>query len=152
MTEKTGDLKSGFVLYFDNYPALAALSMEQRGVVLTALFAYGDRLRRGTGEPLEEVLEQFPQLDQGARAVCLMIGGILARDHEKWVKRVEARRQYRGQQSAPQPPARSHPPRAQGPRPDPNYRPTPDPVSPYERTRQLMERWKAMEGERESGE
>ena len=105
MTEKTGDLKSGFVLYFDNYPALAALSMEQRGVVLTALFAYGDRLRRGVEEPLEELLEQFPQLDQGARVVCLMMGGILARDHEKWVKRVEARRQYRGQQSAPQPPA-----------------------------------------------
>ena len=70
MTEKTGDLKSGFVLYFDNYPALAALSMEQRGVVLTALFAYGDRLRRGVEEPLEELLEQFPQLDQGARVVC----------------------------------------------------------------------------------
>ena len=61
MTEKTGDLKSGFVLYFDNYPALAALSMEQRGVVLTALFAYGDRLRRGVEEPLEELLEQPPQ-------------------------------------------------------------------------------------------
>ena len=69
MMEKTGDLKSGFVLYFDNYPALAALSMEQRGVVLTALFAYGDRLRRGVEEPLEELLEQFPQLDQGARVV-----------------------------------------------------------------------------------
>lgn len=150
MAEHTGPLKSGFILYFDNYPALASLSMEQRGMVLTALFAYGDRLRRGTGEPLEEVLEQFPQLDQGARAVCLMWGGNLARDHAKWVRRVEARLQHRGVQSDPQPPARSQRSRATGPRPDPNFRrPAPQTESPFERTRQLMERWKAVEGEPE---
>ena len=159
MTEKTGDLKSGFVLYFDNYPALASLSMEQRGMVLTALFAYGDRLRRGVEEPLEELLEQFPQLDQGARVVCLMMGGILARDHEKWLRRVETRRLAREQTAAqppagnrpapPSAPARNHRPRAQGPRPDPNYCPAPDPISSYERTRQLLDRWKA---EEESGE
>ena len=148
MTEKTGDLKSGFVLYFDNYPALAALSMEQRGVVLTALFAYGDRLRRGVEEPLEELLEQFPQLDQGARAVCLMWGGNLARDHAKWVRRVEARRLAKGQQSAPvPPPAKGKPARAQGARSGPVPSAAAHPGSAYESTRQLMERWKAQEGE-----
>ena len=159
MTEKTGDLKSGFILYFDNYPALASLTMEQRGLLLTALFTYGDRLRRGTEDTLEEVLDQFPQLDPGARVVALMMGANLARDHEKWLRRVETRRLAREQTAAqppagnrpapPSAPARNHRPRAQGPRPDPNYCPAPDPISSYERTRQLLDRWKA---EEESGE
>ena len=118
MTEKTGDLKSGFILYFDNYPALASLTMEQRGLLLTALFTYGDRLRRGTEDTLEEVLDQFPQLDPGARVVALMMGANLARDHEKWLRRVETRRLAR-EQTAAQPPAGTTGPgpRAHGPTP-----------------------------------
>ena len=108
MTEKTGDLNSGFILYFDNYPALASLTMEQRGLLLTALFTYGDRLRRGTEDTLEEVLDQFPQLDPGAMVVALMMGANLARDHEKWLRRVETRRLAR-EQTAAQPPAGSRP-------------------------------------------
>ena len=148
MTVKNSELKSGFVLYFDSYPALSALSMEQRGILLTVLFVYGDRLRRQVEEPLEELMEQFPQLDQGTRGVLLMMGAHMARDHAKWVRRVEARRLAKGQQSAPvPPPVKGKPARAQGDRSGPVPSAAAQPGSAYESTRQLMERWKAQEGE-----
>ena len=113
-------MKPGLLLYFDSYPALTSLPMEQRGLLLTALFQYGDLLRRGEEDTLEELLDQFPQLSDGGRALALMMGAAIYRDHAKWLRTVE-RRQARapaaGQEVFPAPPsARRSPP----PRPSPS--------------------------------
>ena len=101
MTEKTGDLKSGFILYFDNYPALASLTMEQRGLLLTALFTYGDRLRRGTEDTLEEVLDQFPQLSNEAVMACRFMGAAILRDTQRWLSQRDYWDQRKQAQPAP---------------------------------------------------
>ena len=38
--------KKSFVVYFDSYPLLAGLSMEQRGLLFSALMIYADRVWR----------------------------------------------------------------------------------------------------------
>ena len=49
-------------------------SMEQRGVVLTFLMVYADRVGREKAVNPEEMMEQFPQLSAEARLVCSFMG------------------------------------------------------------------------------
>ena len=114
--------KKSMLIYYDNYPILASLSMEQRGLLFTALMVYGDRLSRDSGTELEAVLEQFPQLTPEARLVCGFMAGNILRDTEKWL----SRQQYRSKQKTP----------VQTPAAEKRTR------EDMERTRRLMERLK----------
>lgn len=129
--------KKSILIYFDNYPMVISLPPEQRGWLFTALMVYGDRLSRDAEVPLEEILEQFPQLSSEARLVCGFMGANIRRDTQRWL----SRQQY---QSKPIP-AKGTP---AAPRkctgPGPASEPTPDQEQKIredmERTRLLMER------------
>ena len=77
------NVKRGFLLYFDSYPALMELEAEQRGLLLSALYVYADRVWRDETVTLEEILERRVQqairaaldLFQGLEADCLRLGG-----------------------------------------------------------------------------
>ena len=56
--------KKGFIFYFDNYPLLSALPMEQRGLLFSSLMVYADRVWRDTSVTLEEIMDGFPKLSQ----------------------------------------------------------------------------------------
>ena len=79
--------KRGFVFYFDNYPALTALSPEQRGWLLTVLMVYADRVWREPEVTLEEVMESFPMLSSETRLACSFMGASILRDTQKWLNR-----------------------------------------------------------------
>ena len=59
--------KKSFVVYFDSYPILSALPMEQRGLLFSVLMVYADRVWREPSTALEEVMEGFPRLSPEAR-------------------------------------------------------------------------------------
>ena len=90
--------KKSFLLYFDNYPMLAALPLEQRGLVLTVLMVFADRVWRDSAVTLEEVMEGFPGLSPEARLVCGFMGANILRDTRRWLDRQQnqtARQQTR---------------------------------------------------------
>lgn len=78
--------KKSILIYFDNYPMVAALPLEQRGLLLTALMVYGERLSREE-VTLEEVMECFPMLSPEARLACGFMGTNILRDTQKWLDR-----------------------------------------------------------------
>lgn len=78
--------KKSILIYFDNYPMVVSLALEQRGLLLTVLMVYGERLSR-ENISLEEVMEQFPQLTPEARVICGFMGANIARDTQKWLNR-----------------------------------------------------------------
>lgn len=85
--------KKSFLIYFDNYPMLAALPPEQRGWLLSALMIYADRVWRDGTVSIEEIMEQFPQLSSEARLVCGFMGANVQRDTQRWM----SRQRYQGQ-------------------------------------------------------
>ena len=92
------NVKRGFLLYFDSYPALMELEAEQRGLLLSALYVYADRVWRDEGVTLEEILEQFPAMSGQARTACSFMGAAIQRDTRKWLSQREARTQRRQEQ------------------------------------------------------
>lgn len=98
--------KKSILIYFDNYPMVASLPMEQRGLLFTILMVYGERLSRENTD-LEEVMEQFPKLSPEAQAVCGFMGANIARDTQKWLSRQQRGSvipPVRGRKSPPAPP------------------------------------------------
>ena len=91
--------KKGFIFYFDNYPMLSKLSMEQRGLLFSALTVYADRVWRDTSVNMEEVLDGFPQLSREARVACEFMGSAIYRDTLAWLNRRELRQWRKGQAS-----------------------------------------------------
>lgn len=91
--------KKGFIFYFDNYLTLSKLSMEQRGLLFSALTVYADRVWRDTSVSMEEVLDGFPQLSREARVACEFMGSAIYRDTLAWLDRRELRRRGKGQTS-----------------------------------------------------
>ena len=85
--------KKSFVVYFDSYPILSALPMEQRGLLFSALMIYADRVWRDRSVTLEEVLEGFPRLSPEARMACGFMGAAIQRDTDAWLNRREYRQQ-----------------------------------------------------------
>ena len=83
--------KKSFVVYFDSYPLLAGLSMEQRGLLFSALMLYADRVWRDQDASLEEVLEGFPKLSPEARMACGFMGAAVRRDTEAWLSKQDYR-------------------------------------------------------------
>lgn len=85
--------KKGFVVYFNNYPLMLALSFEQQGMLFSALMIYADRVWRDRSVTMEEVLEGFPRLSPETRMACGFMGAAIQRDTDAWLNRREYRQQ-----------------------------------------------------------
>lgn len=83
--------KKGFIFYFDNYPILSTLPMEQRGLLFSVLIIYADRVWRDTSVSLEEVMESFPQLARETRVACSFMGAAIQRDTLAWLDKRDYR-------------------------------------------------------------
>lgn len=83
--------KTGFIMYFDNYPILTGLSMEQRGLLFSALMVYADRVWRDSSVTLEDVLSGFPKLTQEAKIACGFMAAAIQRDTLAWLNKQEYR-------------------------------------------------------------
>ena len=119
------NIKRNILLYLDSYPMVVSLPLEQRGLLLTALMVYGDRLSRDVGTEAEEIADQFPQLTREANAIFGFMAGNILRDTQKWLNR----QQYKGKSGKNRPAVPSS-----AAEQEQNAREN------MERTRQLMER------------
>lgn len=76
--------KKSFMLYFDNYPSIAALPADQRGELLVLLYRYAMAAEEGSADP-EEFADQFPDLTLETRMAYRFLAETIRRDTEKWV-------------------------------------------------------------------
>lgn len=76
--------KKSFMLYFDNYPSIAALPADQRGELLVLLYRYAMAAEEGSANP-EEFADQFPDLTPETRMAYRFLAETIRRDTEKWV-------------------------------------------------------------------
>lgn len=79
------DLKKSFILYFDSAPCLEELSMEQRGLLFTALMDYAQEVLEGT--PPEAFLERYTALQPPGRVAFRFMAESIRRDTEKWLQK-----------------------------------------------------------------
>jgi len=96
--------KRGFVLYFNNYPLLAPLPMDQRGMLVSALMVYADRVWRDSSVTLEEVLEGFPRMSPETRMACGFMGAAVQHDTEVWLNKQGCRQKKQPGQKGRQEP------------------------------------------------
>lgn len=75
--------KKSFMLYFDNFNSIAALPAEQRGELLLLLFRYAIAADKAPIDP-EEMLEQYPLLNDAGRMAYRFLAETIRRDTEKW--------------------------------------------------------------------
>lgn len=75
--------KKSFMLYFDNYPSIAALPAEQRGELLVLLYRYAMAAEKAPTDP-EEILREFPDLAGETRVAYRFLAETIRRDTEKW--------------------------------------------------------------------
>lgn len=125
--------KKSILVYFDSYPMLATLPMEQRGLIFTVLLVYGGRLSRENTD-LEEIMEQFPRLTPEARAICGFMGANISRDTQKWLSK-----QQRG---TVVPPVQRRKGRPAPPTPEERAAADRRAVEDMERTRRVLEQFK----------
>lgn len=92
-------MKKSFLIYLDNYPMLLELPMEQRGLLLTVLCTYADRICRGEAASMEEVMEVFPAPLPQTRVACEFMGGNILRDTRRWLSQRQARQERRQSQN-----------------------------------------------------
>lgn len=76
--------KKSFMLYFDNYPSIAALPADQRGELLVLLYRYAMAAEEGSADP-EEFADRFPDLTPETRMAYRFLAETIRRDTEKWV-------------------------------------------------------------------
>nr|WP_326216364.1 DUF6291 domain-containing protein [uncultured Oscillibacter sp.] len=76
--------KKSFMLYFDNYPSIAALPADQRGELLVLLYRYAMAAEEGSADP-EEFADQFPDLTPETHMAYRFLAETIRRDTEKWV-------------------------------------------------------------------
>lgn len=76
--------KKSFMLYFDNYPSIAALPADQRGELLVLLYRYAMAAEEGSADP-EEFADQFPDLTPETRMAYRFLAETIRQDTEKWV-------------------------------------------------------------------
>ena len=74
--------KKSFMLYFDNFPCVAALDAEQRGELLLLLYRYAMAADKAPTDP-EEVLRQHPGLREETRMAYRFLAETIRRDTEK---------------------------------------------------------------------
>ena len=60
--------KKSFLVHFDAYDCLEGLTMEQRGILFTALFRYAMEEAK-TDQPPSDILSAFPGMDNGTKIV-----------------------------------------------------------------------------------
>ena len=84
--------KKSFLLYLDNWEAVQALSVEQRGWVLTALYEYAMELGTSGKQEIWAFLERYPEMDKTAQVACSFMCTTIARDNRKWLCQQESRR------------------------------------------------------------
>ncbi|MBE5055245.1 hypothetical protein INF37_04425 [Pseudoflavonifractor sp. DSM 107456] len=95
--------KKSFLVYFDNYPMVQALPLEQRGLLLTALFEYGMAAGEPDSPSIPEILEAFPAMTEETRMACLFMCSNIHRDTQRWLGRQAAQERRRtGQGSGPE--------------------------------------------------
>ena len=75
--------KKSFMLYFDNFNSIAALPAEQRGELLLLLYRYAIAADKAPIDP-EEMLEQYPLLNDAGRMAYRFLAETIRRDTEKW--------------------------------------------------------------------
>ena len=75
--------KKSFLLYFDNYPCLTALSDVQWGKLMLLLFRYAMEADRHPVEP-ESFIEQEPDLPPETRMAFLFVAQGIRRDTDRW--------------------------------------------------------------------
>ena len=104
--------KKSFLVYFDNYPMVQALPLEQRGLLLTALFKYGMAAGEPDSPSIPEILEAFPAMTEETRMACLFMCSNIHRDTQRWLGRQAAQERRRaGQGSGPETGERTYPAR-----------------------------------------
>lgn len=81
--------KKSFMLYFDNFPCVAALDAEQRGELLLLLYRYAMAADKAPTDP-EEVLRQHPGLREETRMAYRFLAETIRRDTEKWKEKQRA--------------------------------------------------------------
>ena len=146
--------KKNFIFYLDNYPALVSLPLEQRGLLITALCVYADRVWRDPSITLEEIAEQFPKMTPEAVMSLRFMAGSVLRDTQRWLETVAAREQ-RKREAAGQAQPKAAPPQRPPQKKQEEYAPhpykkldypqEPDPVraAPPEQVRAAFDRIRA---------
>ena len=77
------EYKKSFMLYFDNFKSIAALSPEQRGELLLLLYRYAMAADKAPTDP-KVILEQYPVLDGAGEMAYSFLAETIRRDTEKW--------------------------------------------------------------------
>ena len=93
--------KKSFLVYFDNYPMVQALPLEQRGLLLTALFEYGMAAGEPDSPSIPEILEAFPAMTEETRMACLFMCSNIHRDTQRWLGRQAAQEPTAGRWNSP---------------------------------------------------
>ncbi len=98
--------KKGFLLYFDSWPMVMDLPMEQRGLLLTALYQYAQRVWREDSVTIDEMTEDCPGMAPQTRMACRFMGVYILRDTRRWLSQQQSRsrrRQEEGGRPRPSP-------------------------------------------------
>ena len=75
--------KKSFLLYFDMYPSIHILPIEQKGMLLDTMFEYAQAAAERDSSP-EEILARYPDMSQECRMAFRFIAETIRRDTEKW--------------------------------------------------------------------
>ena len=75
--------KKSFLVYFDMYPSIHILPIEQKGMLLDAMFEYAQAAAKQEGSP-ETVLARCPDMSQACCMAFRFVAETIRRDTEKW--------------------------------------------------------------------
>ena len=75
--------KKSFLLYFDMYPSIHILPIEQKGMLLDTMFEYAQAAAERDSPP-EEILARYPDMSQECRMAFRFMAETIRRDTEKW--------------------------------------------------------------------
>ena len=81
----------------------------QRGLLLSALFSYADKIWRDMSLSIEDVLDTYPELSDEGRVAFSFLASNIRRDTFRWLSRRESRSQRRRQQEESLPTSTSTP-------------------------------------------
>ena len=102
--------KKSFILYLDSYPMFHMLSPEQRGWLLTAIYAYAQQLSQeeaavqaGELAIMEAVADSIPEMEDQTRMAFSFVASSIYRDTLKWYAQRRARTQRKSQKALSQP-------------------------------------------------
>lgn len=98
--------KKSFILYLDSYPMFHMLSPEQRGWLLTAIYAYAQQLSQeeaavqaGELAIMEAVADSIPELEDQTRMAFSFVASSIYRDTLKWYAQRRSRTQRKSQKA-----------------------------------------------------